>query len=305
MQGQPEGAMAPIDMSDIPSTLHVGTSSFSETDWKGKFYPAGMPPRDFLAHYAQSLRTVEIDATWYARPSRRTVESWARKVPEEFVFSLKVPKEITHDGYLEDCREPWTAFLRALEPLGDRRGPLLFQFPYIAKRRDPDEYAHGRDFLRRLRGFLPLLPEEGQYVVEVRNEKWLGEELAELLRSRSVALCLSAYYTMPSPRGWFARCDPVTAPFTYLRFLGHRRRMDGLIEKLQKDGKRRKFDEIVVDRGDETRRWVETLRGIQDRLSDIYVYFNNHYAGYAPGSVELFLKIWRELDGGKSRAAGD
>jgi uncharacterized protein YecE (DUF72 family) len=284
-----------LDLESLPSRLQVGTSSFSAKDWLGVFYPEHLGPDEFLGHYAQTFRTVEIDATWYAMPSPRTVAGWARKVPGDFVFSFKVPRSITHEHYLEDCRNEWHRFLQLLDPLGGRRGPLLFQFPYVAKGKDPDEYATGLDFRRRLEAFLPQLPAGGRYVVEIRNEKWLGEPLLDLLRPRGIALALVAYYTMPSPRKLAQLIDPVTADFAYVRFLGHHQRMESLLKKVsQERGRRAGWSELYVDRAAETSQWIALIRDLLDRRLDVFAYFNNHFAGFAPGSVELFLKLWRQ-----------
>lgn len=284
--------MLNLDLSRLPPTLHVGTSSFSWADWKGVFYPPDAEQGEFLGHYARVFKTVEIDATWHAMPSRRTVESWARRVPDGFTFSLKVPKEITHDRYLEDCGTPWSRFLRALEPLGDKQGPLLFQFPYVAKKKDPLEYATGNDFRRRLSTFAELLPPGGRYVVEVRNETWYHEPLLDLLREKGVGLALISYYTMPPPRLLFRHGDPVTAPFSYIRFLGHHKQMDELVQKARAErGKDRDWDEILVDRTDEMIQWAPVVLELAERQEDVFVYFNNHFAGFAPGSVALFARV--------------
>ncbi len=285
--------MLELDLSGLPAGLHLGTSSFSSKDWCGTFYPADLKPAGFLEHYARTFHTVEIDATWYAMPSRRTVEGWARKVSDDFIFSLKVPKEITHTRYLEGCEEEWMRFLRQLEPLGGKRGPLLFQFPYMAKGKDAEEYETGADFLRRLEAFAPQLPPDGQYAVEVRNAKWLHAPLLDLLRTHNITLVLSAYYTMPAPSKLFAQVDPVTGPFGYVRFLGNHRQMDALVKEAREKGKRdRDWGELIVDRARETSAWAEVGRQLLERQGHVYMYFNNHFAGFAPGSVELFAREW-------------
>ena len=285
--------MLAIDLAPLPPNLLVGTSSFSSDDWRGSFYPPDLASGDYLAWYARTFRTVEIDATWYALPARGTVESWARKVPAGFVFSLKVPKRITHELYLENCRAEWQAFLERLDPLGPARGPLLFQFPYVAKGVDPEEYETGHEFRRRLAAFLPLVPAGGQYVVEVRNAKWVAQPLIDLLRIHGVALAFSAYYTMPGPRQLFRDFDPITAPFSYIRLLGNHRQMDKLVRAARDAGTRQKdWGEVLVDRERETRDWVEMGRRLIERQDNVYAYFNNHFAGFAPGSVELFVRLW-------------
>jgi uncharacterized protein YecE (DUF72 family) len=291
-----------LDLSPLPPGLRVGTSSFSWTDWRGVFYPLDLKPADFLAYYATVFNTVEVDATWYATPGRRTVESWARSVPDGFTFSLKVPKDITHDHYLEGCEAEWNRFLEVLEPLGEKRGPLLFQFPYVAKRKNADEYATGTDFRQRLARFLPLLPSDGRYVVEVRNASWYDEPLLELLRSRRIALSLVSFYTLPGPRTLLRGIDAATAPFSYMRFIGHRYWMDKLVvEAKEERGKERDWDELLADRTRDTREWAEVAHGLLGKQKEVFFYFNNHYAGFAPGSVNVFVNVWKETHAAATR----
>jgi uncharacterized protein YecE (DUF72 family) len=287
-----------FDLSILPAKMQVGTSSFSTEDWCGVFYPEGLPPHEFLTHYARTFQTVEIDATWHFMPNPRTVEAWKRKVPEGFVFAAKVPKSITHEKYLVGCEEEWEYFLDTMHALGPRLGPLLFQFKYVSKRSNPEEAATGRDFLRRLEAFLPLIPAGLSVVVEVRNQAWLRSPLTDLLRARGVALALVDYVTMPRPARWFELCDPVTAAFSYVRFLGDHHSMDDLVaHKREREGKRGDWNEVLVDRTEEMREWIPILRKLSDRVDPLYVYFNNHYAGFAPGSIALLLQMWDQVMG--------
>jgi uncharacterized protein YecE (DUF72 family) len=257
-----------------------------------------MKPEEFLGHYARRFRTVEIDATWHAMPSRRTVEAWRERVPDGFTFSVKVPRTITHDFYLQDCGEEWRRFLSVIETLGEKLGPLLFQFQYVPRGRDPEEYRTGAEFLRRLEHFLPLLPEGRRYVVEVRNRGWVGPALLDLLRARGICLALTAYYTMPAAAELLQRTDPVTADFAYLRFLGNHKLMDQQIARAREAGRRdRDWGELLVDRTDELRSWVPPVRRLLERVPEVFAYFNNHFAGYAPGSLEMFARLWHETEG--------
>lgn len=286
--------MLTLDLSPLPPGVRLGTSSFSTADWTGLVYPPGTRPADYLVHYARLFPTVEIDATFYALPSRPTVAGWAAKTPPEFTFSLKVPRAITHERGLVDCGEEWRRFLAALEPLGPKRGPLLFQFPYVAKKADPGEYETGDGFRTRLAAFLPQLPAEARAVVEVRNAKWLAPPLLDLLRERGVALALTAYFTMPGVAELRRGPDPLTGPFVYVRFLGDHRRMDALVAQARRErGKRREWDELLVDKQAELRGWVAALRAWAARGLDIYAYVNNHYAGCAPLTAAQIAALWR------------
>jgi uncharacterized protein YecE (DUF72 family) len=250
-------------------------------------------PVDFLAHYATRFDTVECDATFYRIPAARTVDAWAARTPEEFVFSSKLPREITHQRGLVDCADLVREYLAVMERLGPRMGPVVAQFAYVAKGRDAAEYASGNDFLRRLAPFIDAWPDERELAVEVRNAKWIAPPLLDLLRERGVSLVLPAIYTMPGPLKLFAAGDPVTTDLVYVRFLGHHRRMDELVTRLRKEGKRSAdWNEIAVDKSEEMQEWVGPLRRLAIDGARVLVYFNNHYAGYAPGSVEQFRQMW-------------
>src|ERR1700681_3502728 len=110
--------------------LHLGTSAFTAAGWEGSFYPAGMKPAEYLSYYATKFDTVEVDSTFYRTPSQATVQGWRNKTPNGFVFAAKVPQVITHDKVLVDCDAEFSQFIETMDLLGDKLGPLLFQFGY-------------------------------------------------------------------------------------------------------------------------------------------------------------------------------
>jgi uncharacterized protein YecE (DUF72 family) len=242
-------------MMNIPH-VRLGTSSWKFEDWKGVFYSR---TGDELAHYARFFNTVEIDSTWYATPSRRVVESWRNRVPEDFRFAAKVPRVITHDKALVDCEDELTAFLDTMEVLEDRLGPLLFQFP-------PDWTApQGEDALRQL---LPTLPSDRQFAMEFRHESWFHDRYAELLREYSIAWTLADV-------GHFVPQVYVTAPFAYIRWLGNRY-----------DETLKPYNSIKKDREVEEEHWAHIIAELPVR--EVWGYFNNHWAGYSPASAQAF-----------------
>lgn len=235
--------------------IHLGTSGWRYEDWKGVFYPAR--PIDELAHYARRFDTVEIDSTWYHTPARRVVESWRRRVPDGFRFAAKVPRVVTHERALVDCAEDFNGFLRAIGCLEDRLGPLLFQFP-------PQFSSEGAAALRR---FLPLLPRDWKFAMEFRHPSWFRDEHADVLREAGVAWTLADPDRFP-PQIY------ATAPFTYIRWLGNRH------EPLEP------LDSLKKDREDEEARWAQVITSLP--VNEVWGYFNNHWAGYSPGSVDAF-----------------
>jgi uncharacterized protein YecE (DUF72 family) len=282
--------------------LHVGTSSWSTTDWYGVFYPPDIQPGDFITHYAKQFDTVEIDATFYRQPGKEMVDGWNKRTPDDFIFAAKVPQLITHEKYLEDCQQEMTNFVKTMARLGDKLGPLVFQFSYFPKKKDEHEYKTGDDFRQRLKKFLPTLPKEFRFTVEIRNSNWLGEELLGLLRKHNVALTVACYYTMPALDQLMKQFDLVTSDFSYIRFLGNHKHMDSLIDRLmQESNKEKHWNELIVDRTAEMERWITAIRELVDRKIDVFAYFNNHYAGFAPGSIKLFRELWQKSREGQSK----
>jgi uncharacterized protein YecE (DUF72 family) len=265
----------------LPADLHLGTSSFTAEGWEGSFYPQGMPPRDFLSYYATQFDCVEVDATFYRIPSASMVKGWYTRTPENFLFTLKAPQEITHERVLVDAQNTFTDFLRATDPLQEKRGPVLLQFPYFNKK----AFADAPAFLARLRPFLENLPAEPRFALEIRNKYWLGPPLFDLLRKHRVALALIDHPWMPRPAEWFRKGDPVTADFSYIRWLGDRK---GIEERTKS------WDKTIVDRSRELREWLEACRNLLKRRISVFAFANNHYAGHAPATLRLFLELFEK-----------
>jgi uncharacterized protein YecE (DUF72 family) len=283
----------------FPPNVRVGTSSWSSRDWCGAFYPEAIDPADMIRFYSSRLSTVEIDSTWDRIPDAKTVDAWKTKTPDGFIFSAKVPRVITHEKYLEDCESELKAFVGAMSRLDSRLGPLLLQFPYVAKGKDPEEYATGTDFIRRLKGFIRLLPEGFQWVVEIRNPKWIGSALLDILSKREISLAFIDYYTMRPLYELGHSPGIFTAPFVYVRFLGNRKKMEEAVRRAREEGRRsRDWESLIVDTTGQLKLWIPPLQDLVEKMVPTYVYFNNHFAGYAPGSVELFGRLFgREAAG--------
>lgn len=282
----------------VPANLVLGTSSFSWADWNGVFYPDGLPEAERIGFYARWFPAVEVDATFYRMPSRAMISSWRAKTPDHFRFALKVPQQVTHEHGLAHSDAAVAELLEVTDGLGERRGPLLLQFPYVAKGADAREYETGQRFLADLAAWLPRWAEAADWVLEVRNAAWLRGPLLDLLRQYQVPLALTAYYTMPSlARLQEQGVDPVTGPFAYVRFLGDRRRIDERLDTLLAAGEiEQRFGQLIWDRERELRQWVDRLLPIVARMRT-WAFFNNHYAGFGPGSARMFAELWREIHG--------
>ncbi|MGA8676237.1 MAG: DUF72 domain-containing protein [Candidatus Acidiferrales bacterium] len=260
--------------------LWLGTSAFTAAGWETAFYPVGMKPADYLTYYATKFNTVEVDSTFYRTPSVATVNGWERKTPQGFCLAAKVPQLITHEKCLLNCDEDLKQFLDTMDLMGAKLGPLLFQFGYFNK----TVFKSGKEFLARLEPFLKKLPKGYRFALEIRNKNWLSAEFFDLLRAHKIAYALIDQAWMPLAREIFEKFDPITADFTYIRLLGDRKE----IEKQTKI-----WDKVVVDRSRELMSWVNVCQRPVRRGVTTYVYVNNHFAGFAPATVEQFRKLWK------------
>ena len=263
----------------LPEQFYLGASSWTAPSWRGPFYPEDLPGPEWIRHYANHFRSVEVDATWYRAPSARTVDGWRERTPDDFVFSAKAPQTITHEKIMVDCVGELEGFLTSMRRLGPKLGVILLQFPYFRK----DKIPHLPAFLERLEPFLPLLPRDIRFALEVRNKTWLQPPLFEALRSHGVALAWVDHPWMPTAREYARRRGAMTADFLYVRWLGDRYG----IEEITKD-----WDRLVLDRVQETELWAEVLSEFNHRANRIFAYYNNHYAGCGYQSAALFEQAW-------------
>jgi uncharacterized protein YecE (DUF72 family) len=181
------------------ATFWIGTSGYNYKEWRGPFYPSDLPEQEMLKFYAQRLATVEINYTFYRMPTVRVLQGWSKETPENFVFTLKAPRRITHELRLRDAADPLQYFCDTAKVLKQKLGGLLFQLPPFLKKD-----------VSRLEDFLHQLPPGFRPAFEFRNATWFADEVYECLRRFEVALCVSDREERGTP-------IESTAPFGYFR----------------------------------------------------------------------------------------
>ncbi len=222
---------------------HLGTSGWSYPGWKGRFYPAELPSRDWLAFYANHFSTVEINMTFYRFPKPETLKSWLSRTPDHFTFTLKANRQITHQKKLHNVRGDVRYFYILANSLEARLGCILFQLPPSIKLD-----------LVLLQDFLATLESRYRNVIEFRHPSWYEEKVYENLRRAGVAFCTVSSEQVPPTA-------VVTSSVAYFRFHG----LTG--------GYRYNYSE------DELAAWADTIKGAE--AEETYVYFNNDYQAYA------------------------
>ncbi|HEY6141734.1 MAG TPA: DUF72 domain-containing protein [Thermoanaerobaculia bacterium] len=250
--------------------IRIGTQGWNYPAWVGPMYPPNTRPPEFLPTYARAFGTVEVDSTFYAIPDAKTVRGWAEKTPADFTFALKMPKEVTHELRLRHASDVVQEFLDRARELGPKLGPVLLQMgPDFA----PDE-------LESLEQFLPALPSDVRFAIELRQNNWMRApvlpRVLELLRAQGIALALSDGRWIPRPTMLKLAQQPI-ADFLYVRWMGPDREITD-------------YSRIQFDRSAEMESWAEVLRRVV-HTKEIFGYFNNHFAGHSPASAREMQRL--------------
>jgi uncharacterized protein YecE (DUF72 family) len=228
--------------------LHIGCSGWQYTDWRGVLYPDGLAQRRWLERYAEEFDTVEVNSTFYRLASPKAVAAWLEQTPDDFVFSVKASRYLTHVKRLRGIGQGVRRFYAAIKPLVDtpQLGPLLWQLP---------ENFHRDD--ERLGSALKALEKRGgRHAFEFRHPSWFEEEVYGLLRSHGAALVIG-----DDPDRSF-QAHELTTDWTFIRFHRGNRGRGGNYSKSELD------------------EWATRIKRWR-RRADVYAYFNNDWRGYA------------------------
>ncbi|MGI8821434.1 MAG: DUF72 domain-containing protein [Chthoniobacterales bacterium] len=252
--------------------IRLGTCASSHDEWRGRFYPADLPPDRWLEHYARHFPAVEVDSTFYGPPAAATVLHWAESTPAGFRFTCKLPQEITHACRLHDCRAQFTAFLRAVEALHSKLQVILIQLPPSFAPED------GREALQR---FLAQLPRDFRFAIEFRHAGWHRPQIVRLLEKYRVCWVWSDISPLNERNLAPFELWPHTTDFIYVRLLGDiTTRYDG-------DGRRlHSYGKLLWKREAALESWALKIdRHVQESRS-VWAFVNNHYEGFAPGTCQ-------------------
>ena len=192
--------------------IYVGTSGYNYQAWRGNFYPEDLSSKKMLAYYAERFSTVEINYSFYRKPTEKILQGWSAQVPPGFRFALKAWQRITHQKRLRDCAEFVDAFAEVARTLATQLAPVLYQLPPNLKADVP-----------LLRDFLLQLPRDLKAAFEFRHQSWFSDETWRALRENGAALCIAESEELATP-------PERTADFAYFRL----RRLDYDPAALQK-----------------------------------------------------------------------
>ncbi len=283
--------------------VRIGLSGWRYPPWRGAFYPRGLVQRKELAYAAQAMASIEINGSFYSLQRPGTWAEWFHDTPDDFVFSIKGPKLITHLRRLVDIELPLANFLASgLLQLRQKLGPILWQFPpqlafdparfepFLAGLpRDTDQaraIAKSHDAHMASSTWLGPVPTQPmRHAVEVRHTSFLCEDFIHLLREYQVALVVA------DSAKRFPETFDVTADFVYIRLHGS--------TELYRSG----YDDAELTQwGDRIRSWSQgahpndvPLLGAKPpgrARRDVYCYFDNTDKMKAPGDA---MKLAEQL----------
>jgi uncharacterized protein YecE (DUF72 family) len=267
--------------------IRVGISGWTYPPWRGDFYPKGLPHKQELRYAAERLTSIEINGTFYSLQRPSSFLTWRQQTPDDFVFSLKGGRFITHMKRLTDAPETLANyFASGLLALGPKLGPVLWQLPPNMPYERPRleqffaalprttlaaaKLAEGHD--ERLKhGALTVAEDDRpiRHALEVRHDSFKSPDFLKLLRDHDIAVVVA------DTAGKWPQIEEVTASdFVYVRLHG--------AEELYASG----YTDEALDR------WATKVRGWSSAGLDVYTYFDNDIKGYAPyDAIKLIERV--------------
>lgn len=234
--------------------FYIGTSGWSYNHWIKIFYPENLEKNKWLSFYSKYFNTVEVNSTFYRIPFENIVKSWYKKVPDNFFFSIKGPKVITHKMKLKGGNEYFKKFFERVSLLNEKLKLILWQLPPSLKKDIP-----------LLENFISMLPNNYKHAIEFRNNSWFVDELFDLLQNHNIAFCISDSSRFKSL--WIK-----TTNFVYIRFHGPK-------------------NLYASEYGDKL---IEYAKKIKEFNCEAYIYFNNDFNGYAITDALKLKKLLKE-----------
>lgn len=171
----------------MKNELLIGCSSFYNSFWKNIFYPKNLPSKEWFEFYCQHFGTYEFNASFYKFPTIKILQNWYNRSPESFLFSIKIPKDITHVRKLQDCESLLTDFYKVCkEGMQEKLAAILFQFP--------PSYAYSP---QRLAAIIGILDYNFKNVIEFRHETWWNDEVFNAFKENNITFCSVSHPGLP------------------------------------------------------------------------------------------------------------
>ncbi len=247
--------------------IRIGVSGWTYAEWRGPFYPSGLPHSRELEYASRAFPSIELNGSFYGLLRPEHYADWSARTPQGFVFAVKGSRFITHNKKLKDVEAALeTFFASGLLELGEKLGPVVWQLPRSAR--------FDRDRLRRFFELLPKRLERRRlrHVIEVRHDSFFVDAFVRMCRRHGIAIAVSDAADWPM-------FEAVTAGLVYVRLHGHTRTYGSAYSTPN------------------LRRWAAKIRGWRRRGLDVYVYFDNDGHAFAPRDARRLMRLLARGDG--------
>jgi uncharacterized protein YecE (DUF72 family) len=161
------------------TNYYIGCSGYYYPSWKNKFYPQGLQPKNWLNYYSTVFNSVELNGTFYRTPKPTDLTKYKEVTPDNFKFSVKVSKYITHILKLKDTKHQIHDFQNLInEGLENKCSHFLFQLP--------PTFQYNKENLDRI---LDNIPHHPNNVIELRHISWWNEEVLKAFVKAKFTFC--------------------------------------------------------------------------------------------------------------------
>ncbi|MGQ7957948.1 DUF72 domain-containing protein [Pseudomonas sp. SP16.1] len=295
------------------SDVRIGISGWRYAPWRGDFYPKGLVQRRELEFASREVNSIEINGSFYGLQTPQRYTGWYAETPEDFVFSVKAPRFITHVRRLDDIEQPLANFF-ASGPLSlkEKLGPILWQFPpsfrfderqfgdFLAQL--PSDTNQGRQLARHadarlhVTGYQEALPSRPlRHAVEIRNDSFRNQAFVDLLRRHNVALVVA------DTAGKWPYLEDVTADFLYLRLHGDAQLyVSGYSDEALRRWQAR-IEAWTAGGQPADAQLVDSQHRPPHQPRDLYCYFDNDVKVRAPYDARQLRQNLEERRGGEAR----
>lgn len=274
--------------------IRIGTCSWKYDSWKGIVYPE-IEKINFLTEYSKHFNTVEVDQWFWSLfepkktvlPKDTDVKAYAQSVPDDFMFTIKIPNSITLTHFYNKNKtaelkpnpfflntELFGKFLETLKPMKKKLGVLMFQFEYLNKQK----ISGLSEFLDRFEAFIDSIDKKYIYGVEIRNPNFLKKPFFDFLERNNLAMVFLQGYYMPPIWNVFNEFKTQIKSAAVIRLHGPDR--SGIEEKTGSI-----WNQIVEPKDEELDKVAEIIYYLKNKKVDTYVNVNNHYEGSAPLTI--------------------
>jgi uncharacterized protein YecE (DUF72 family) len=286
---------------NTPGTIRIGISGWTYAPWRGKFYPEKLLQKNELRFAADIFNSIEVNGTFYTLQKPESFARWAQETPDDFIFSLKGPRFLTHIRRLKEARQPLANFFSSgLFALGHKLGPVLWQLPpnFRYQREVLDTFltllphnteeaallAEKHDSRMNGRSMTePLFHQPIRHAIEIRNETFAVPEFIDLLRKYNVALVCADTVEWP-------RLMDLTSDFVYCRLHGSEvLYVSGYTDEALDGWARRVTAWAAGSEPDDAEKVVKAAAARQDGR-DVFVYFDNDAKVRSPVDAQSLRK---------------